>query len=143
MPPEREHGTLHQYAVVGCRCPDCQRAMADYQAERRAAIREATASLAAEAATVGPIEVPEWPHGTLTGWRRGCRCGPCREAHADYERAYRRRFPGRVGSAHQRGTSTTAHGTRSRYVAGCRCDACAEASREYDRQRRRRRREGT
>lgn len=33
-----------------------------------------------------PPESEHYPHGSLRGYRRGCKCAPCRRANADYYR---------------------------------------------------------
>lgn len=36
-----------------------------------------------------PPESEHYPHGTLRGYRRGCKCAPCRRANADYYKPVR------------------------------------------------------
>lgn len=64
-------------------------------------------------------------HGTLTAYRNGCRCIPCREVHAERARGRRARKQPPV------------HGTISAYGNhGCRCDSCRAAGSESNRQQR-------
>ena len=78
-------------------------------------------------------------HGTLTGYRQGCRgeacpvSPSCRTVAREYQKEYRRK---------QRGVGEFEHGTTTGYYARkCRCDECREAMREYSREYRRKRRE--
>lgn len=79
-------------------------------------------------------------HGTVTGYRQGCRgeacpeSPSCRDVAREYQREYRRK---------QRGVGEFEHGTTTGYYSRkCRCDSCREAMREYSREYRRKRREG-
>ena len=63
-------------------------------------------------------------HG-ISGYRSGCRCDICRQAHAEIARAYRkRRYTGYEGK-------DCGNASRSTYInQGCRCDRCREANAE-------------
>lgn len=70
-------------------------------------------------------------HGINSSYIAGCRCDPCREAHAEYMRDYRRRKGAIPFRPWRHGMSTTG------YQRGCRCQACWDAYNEYQRDRRR------
>lgn len=76
--------------------------------------------------------MPDIQHGTLAGYLRRCRCGPCRAANTDYMRArkaYYAQLPDRQ----------IPHGTRNAYMNySCRCDPCRQANSAYQRAYRRR-----
>ena len=59
----------------------------------------------------------------VNGYRRGCRCDTCREAHAVWAVAYRaRRYTGFTGP-------DCGNASRSTYInQGCRCDKCRAAN---------------
>ena len=68
--PTPEHGTYACYRQ-GCRRPECRKANADEERERRN--RRLTEP------------VPEHVHGTRGGYTNwSCRCDDCTEAHRDY-----------------------------------------------------------
>jgi hypothetical protein len=77
-------------------------------------------------------------HGTENGYRNlGCRCRPCKDAHAAYYREgpgyeamqrYLRRT-GHVSMAEWRELSAAKHGGTTSYKNGCRCFLCCEAAR--------------
>lgn len=69
--------------------------------------------------------------GTAAEYRRGCRCGMCRRAHAAY---HRRRYQ------ETRPRDPAPHGTRSRYQRGCKCRPCVGAQSAYSRLFRQRKR---
>lgn len=65
-------------------------------------------------------------HGTNAMYRKHCRCDLCRDAHATWQRGYRRRLaPG-----------DRPHGERRTYYANCRCDPCKAAMSAYNRRSR-------
>jgi hypothetical protein len=62
--------------------------------------RESTQGASADVATLTP-ERARCGHGTRARWTSGCRCSPCRQAHADAQRSGRRaraqaRLPAKV-----------------------------------------------
>jgi hypothetical protein len=59
-------------------------------------------------------------HGKCGTYNRGCRCRPCTDAQAAYQRGWRNR---------SRDLSAREHGNRATYNAGCRCAECREARR--------------
>ncbi|MBO2464468.1 hypothetical protein [Actinomadura violacea] len=64
--------------------------------------------------------------GTPSGYKRGCRCTPCREAHAEHTAAQKRDRVIRAAAD----PSLVPHGTQSGYVNwSCRCTPCCEANR--------------
>lgn len=72
----RKHGSIRSYQL-GCRCDECttvgRRRKRELDAERRKHPEDA-------------------PHGTRGGYCNwGCRCAPCKKAHAEYMKAYRGR----------------------------------------------------
>lgn len=68
---DERHGTTNGYCNHGCRCADCRRAWARYQA-----------ALKAKRTPPGPGD-PR--HGTNNLYVNfSCRCASCREAHTDY-----------------------------------------------------------
>lgn len=56
--------------------------------------------------------------GTHGRYSSGCRCDPCRAAHADYTRERR---------AEALAAGSLSHGRSSTYDAGCRCEKCYSA----------------
>ncbi len=87
-----EHGCDAGYAR-GCRCDECRAAHAEYERERGRARRQA-AEAGKPAYSPEPDRWRPLVHGTPDAWRRNCRCGPCRQAHADTTpRAHLRKPP--------------------------------------------------
>lgn len=65
------------------------------------------------------------PHGTVTMYRSGCRCDPCKITEAARQRQERENRLRRKEEA--------PHGTESGYVNwGCRCEPCKEAGKMYN-----------
>lgn len=65
-------------------------------------------------------------HGTDYGYRSGCYCRPCTDAHAASAKALRARRSVRLAS----GEADVPHGRWSTYTNwGCRCTPCATAAR--------------
>lgn len=62
-------------------------------------------------------------HGTRARYSRGCRCTPCRDANAAYDRKLRAR------------AGLPEHGKRGTYTSGCRCEPCRAANTEYQKVR--------
>ncbi len=61
------------------------------------------------------------PHGTISAYQRGCRCRPCKDAVAAYQRAWVAQRKTEEKPAH-------IHGTTNGYVNyRCRCVACRAA----------------
>lgn len=80
------------------------------------------------------FEAPDWHHGTTTGYQRyNCRCRPCSDAQAEFNRRQRVSSGGRGPYLK---ASQRVHGTTARYYAGCRCDLCKAAKAEVERARR-------
>lgn len=74
---------------------------------------------------------PEYPHGTIAGLRRGCKCYECRRAKADYDIRQRGRIPKFtkiMGMPIDH--PDYPHGTRAGYRY-CKCDRCRQANNEY------------
>lgn len=70
-------------------------------------------------------------HGTLTRYRKGCRCDPCRRANLeDYRRGKARRV---VRLEHD--AKVVVHGASGYKNHGCRCDVCKAAKRAENAQR--------
>jgi len=66
------------------------------------------------------------PHGTNSGYCRGCRCEPCKEAARTHGIEYRNRLRNSP-------TPLRVHGTLNGYnTYGCRCDECYEAMQAYN-----------
>lgn len=68
-------------------------------------------------------------HGSVTRYRRGCRCDRCRSANAAYFREFRAsmRAQGRVPYG-------TKHGYSGYVNYGCRCEVCTEENRAMARE---------
>ena len=76
----------------GCRCADCKAAVAAYKVEYRERKASGIFTRLNVAGTNAPI-----PHGTTTGYNHHkCRCQPCRDARAQYQRDRRESQPVRV-----------------------------------------------
>lgn len=72
----------------------------------------------------------QFPHGTLAGYQRGCRCDDCRKGRRDYWRQWN----ARVKSTPSPGMPP--HGTYNRYrTYGCRCQDCRTAVNAYEQER--------
>jgi hypothetical protein len=64
--------------------------------------------------------------GSPSGYKRGCRCGACRKAHAEATAAQKRERVTRAAAD----PSLIPHGTQSGYINWlCRCPACKDANR--------------
>lgn len=73
---------------------------------------------------------PAWTHGTVYGYRKGCRCRPCVRAHYEAEQRWR-------AKAKAAPTPPMVHGTYNGYaIYGCRLECCLAVMRR-DRQRQR------
>jgi hypothetical protein len=90
----------------------------------------------------GLTGVDSGDHG-LRLYRKGCRCGVCREGNAANVRAHRARKA--LGLAGLRSARLPpgerigdSHGALRDYIRGCRCGECREANREAARRRRER-----
>ena len=89
------------YTNAHCRCDACATAQREYGKRRRRQIRDGEKQI---------------EHGTPNGYKLGCRCIVCKEAHAAWVAEYR---------AKTRESKDFEHGTFKGYtVAGCRCDEC-------------------
>jgi hypothetical protein len=77
-------------------------------------------------------------HGKHNTYSRGCRCQPCRDAHAAYVRAGRQAASQRHRAGHRPANIT--HGYSGYQNHYCRCEICRTARAEYDQRRMRRRR---
>lgn len=75
-------------------------------------------------------------HGTVKGYRRGCRCKPCKKSWSNYINDYRLK----KGIVKERRGGWT-HGIPSTYFRGCRCEECTPAGVEYNARMRARRKQ--
>lgn len=84
------------------------------------------------------IEPDDKRHGTVNAYtNHACRCQPCRNAWAYYNRTRRWRN-GHAPKHGPRPPRTPRHGTRTEYVKHhCRCILCRQAETEYKRNYRR------
>jgi len=82
-------------------------------------------------------------HGSTSRYSYGCRCQPCKDAQAAYQRELRARKEGDDYQPRKRGrkAATLAHGTTSGYSKGCRCPECKQAQSEHGRRKRQQDRE--
>jgi hypothetical protein len=65
------------------------------------------------------------PHGSASTYgNHGCRCQPCRDAHAEVTRARRARRAELLA----RYGATIEHGASAYLNWGCRCDVCAASA---------------
>jgi len=75
---------------------------------------------------------PEYPHGKLSGYQKGCRCYDCRRAKADYNLSQK----GVKSPAYRKILDMPLdhpeypHGTKTGYRY-CKCDACRAANTAY------------
>ena len=69
-------------------------------------------------------------HGTVRGYRLGCKCTKCQSREV-YEEIGRQREQLRE-RAKTDDTDLSPHGTNTRYLYGCRCDNCKEAHRIHN-----------
>lgn len=84
---------------------------------------------------VKPMADDDPRHGTTNGYGNiGCRCDPCRAAHAAHHAAYMRR-------KREAGEVIGTHGSSVAYDSGCRCDTCRLAHNKRSVEKKRRIRE--
>lgn len=78
------------------------------------------------------VNNPGFPHGTLAGNRRGCKCYECRRAKADYslrnKGVIEPKFTKIMGMPVEH--PNYPHGTRAGYRY-CKCEKCKQANNEY------------
>ncbi len=79
-----KHGTRTGYVYWYCRCAECRRATADYQANLNQRLKARGAA--------DPALIPHGTHGGYTNW--GCRCPECKDVYNADQR--RRRAARRV-----------------------------------------------
>ena len=73
------HGTAHGYSNYGCHCDACMAAWRQYHSQRRQ--RMYAARVLVGGYLVAPV--PAERHGRISTYNNaGCRCQPCRDAHA-------------------------------------------------------------
>lgn len=114
----RGHPLLAAFVAAGCSDVEIAR-------HYRVSTRTVSRWRDAEGLPVGRRK-RERPHGTLTRYLYGCRCGRCREANAEAQRRGRKaRWTNGLPPGDSR------HGTLNGARAyGCRCDPCKRAWRE-------------
>jgi hypothetical protein len=74
---------------------------------------------------------PDFPHGTLAGLKRGCKCYECRRSKADYDlrrKGVTPKYTKIMGMPSDH--PDYPHGTRAGYRY-CKCDKCKQANNEY------------
>lgn len=121
-----EHGTHDGYSNHRCRCQRCKKAYSEYKLEYKKSkgwIRKSPSlkkkRYAPKTKVFVALDIDN--HGTSTGYKKGCRCKECSEAHHNYYLEYKT-----VG---RKPVIIPEHGTYARYQQGCRCPECVEVSR--------------
>lgn len=99
-PQDPRHGTFNGYSNLGCRCERCRVAGRVYQRGRRKPCASGCGALVYPNRThCRPCKAAlrtfplEKIHGTELGYKRGCRCEPCRVASASARRMRRAANP--------------------------------------------------
>lgn len=76
------HGTLYAWMKKKCECQTCSEVKRKWHDERN------TKRRAGKPRQSGPV-----PCGTYRAYKRGCKCGLCRKANADYNRELKKSKP--------------------------------------------------
>jgi hypothetical protein len=83
-PDDPRHGTINAYKNHGCRCDKCKQAIADYQREYYQKKTKGISTRKYDLTPVDPDDPDDPRHGTVNGYRKGCRCDECKQAINDY-----------------------------------------------------------
>ena len=83
-PDDPRHGTINAYKNLGCRCDECKQAIADYQREYYQKKTKGISTRRYDTATFDPNDPDDPGHGTVKGYKKGCKCDHCKQAMNDY-----------------------------------------------------------